>query len=134
MVEPSSSRPARVPPTILVVDDDEYIHGTLRAALRGLRPTLIQARTAADGFALATEHRPELAILDVGLPDASGYELARRLRGTPGLEGLRILILTGYEPDPAAGERAGSDGVLGKPFRLHEFLAIVDRLLERASP
>jgi DNA-binding response OmpR family regulator len=124
---PGSTRPR---PTILVVDDDDYVHGTLSAALRQLKPNLIHARTAADGLALATEHRPAIAIVDLGLPDASGYELTRRLRATPGLEALRIVILTGYEPDPAAAQRAGSDDILGKPFRLHEFLELVDRLLE----
>jgi CheY-like chemotaxis protein len=101
---PGSTRPR---PTILVVDDDDYVHGTLSAALRQLKPNLIHARTAADGLALATEHRPAIAIVDLGLPDASGYELTRRLRATPGLEALRIVILTGYEPDPAAAQRAG---------------------------
>ena len=124
---PRSTRPH---PTILVVDDDDYVHGTLAAALRQLKPNLIQARTAADGLALATEHRPAIAIVDLGLPDASGYDLTQRLRATPGLEALRIVILTCYEPDPAAAQRAGSDEILGKPFRLHEFLELVDRLLE----
>jgi DNA-binding response OmpR family regulator len=127
---PASARPH---PTILVVDDDDYVHGTLAAALRQLKPNLIQARTAADGLALAIEHRPALAIVDLGLPDASGYELTQRLRATPGLEALRIIILTGYEPDPAAAHQAGSDEILGKPFRLHEFLELVDRLLETTA-
>ena len=124
---------ARRHPTILVVDDDDYVHGTLAAALRQWKPNLIQARTAADGLALATEHRPAIAIVDLGLPDASGYELTRRLRATPGLEALRIVILTGYEPDPAAAQRAGADAILGKPFRLHEFLEVVNRLLETTA-
>jgi CheY-like chemotaxis protein len=127
---PASARPH---PTILVVDDDDYVHGTLAAALRQLKPNLIQARTAADGLALAIEHRPALAIVDLGLPDASGYELTQRLRATPGLEALRIVILTGYEPDPDAAQQAGSDEILGKPFRLHEFLELVDRLLETTA-
>jgi DNA-binding response OmpR family regulator len=130
MTSTDTSGSTRPRPTILVVDDDDYVHGTLSAALRQLKPNLIHARTAADGLALATEHRPAIAIVDLGLPDASGYELTRRLRATPGLEALRIVILTGYEPDPAAAQRAGSDDILGKPFRLHEFLELVDRLLE----
>jgi two-component system, OmpR family, KDP operon response regulator KdpE len=130
MLSTDAPRSARPHPTILVVDDDEYVHGTLAAALRQLKPTLIQARTAADGLALAIEHQPALAIVDLGLPDASGYELTQRLRATPGLEPLRIVILTGYEPDPAAAQQAGGDEILGKPFRLHEFLEVVNRLLE----
>ena len=128
---PKSTHPSH--PTILVVDDDEYVHGALAAALRQLRPTLVQARTAADGLALAIEHHPALAIVDLGLPDASGYELTRKLRDDPALEQLRIVILTGYEPDAAAAQQAGGDAILGKPFRLHEFLEVVNRLLETTT-
>jgi len=112
---PASARPH---PTILVVDDDDYVHGTLAAALRQLKPNLIQARTAADGLARAIEHRPALAIVDLGLPDASGYELTERLRATPGLEALRIVILTGYEPDPAADYVLGWTEVDTTPERV----------------
>lgn len=115
---------------MLVVDDDEYVHATLAAALRRLRPTVIRAQTAMDGLELAIHHRPDIAIVDLGLPDSDGYELTRRLRAEPDLRDLRIVILTGYEPDPTASQRAGANAILGKPFRLHEFLATVTRLLE----
>ena len=96
----ATPKTVRPHPTILVVDDDEYVHGTLAAALRQLKPTLVQAWTAAEGLALAIEHQPAIAIVDLGLPDASGYEFTEWLRATPGLEQLRIVILTGDEPDP----------------------------------
>jgi DNA-binding response OmpR family regulator len=133
MLPTATPKTARPHPTILVVDDDEYVHGTLAAALRQLKPTLVQAWTAAEGLALAIEHQPAIAIVDLGLPDASGYELTEWLRATPGLEQLRIVILTGYEPDPVAAQRAGGDAILGKPFRLHEFLEVVNRLLETTA-
>jgi two-component system KDP operon response regulator KdpE len=112
-------------PVILVVDDDEYVHSTLAAAMRGLRPEIIRAATAAEGLRLAIERRPDLAIVDVGLPDQDGYELTRALRSQQGLGGLRILILTGHLPDQAVAAAAGADAIMGKPFRLNEFLDTV---------
>ncbi|HEX7496145.1 MAG TPA: response regulator [Candidatus Limnocylindrales bacterium] len=107
------------------MDDDEYVLGTLEAALRGLRIHLLTARTAAEGEALALQHRPLLAIVDVGLPDRNGYRLAADLRMAPSLVGMRILILTGQSPDEAAARSSGVNGLVLKPFRLHQFLDLV---------
>jgi DNA-binding response OmpR family regulator len=123
-----------VAPTILVVDDDEYVHETLRAALRAMKVRIIKAGTAAEGLALAREARPELAIVDLGLPDADGYHLTRQLRADPDLAGLRILILTGHVPDEEAATAAGADAIVGKPFHLHKFLELVTEQLRETIP
>lgn len=112
-------------PSVLIVDDDEYVYGALEAALRGLRVHLLTARTAAEGEALALQHRPALAIVDVGLPDRNGYRLTADLRRSPSLTGMRILILTGQSPDEAAARDSGANGLILKPFRLHHFLDLV---------
>jgi DNA-binding response OmpR family regulator len=110
---------------VLIVDDDEYVHGALEAALRGLRVHLLTAHTAAEGEALALAHRPCLAIVDVGLPDRDGYRLTADLRRCPTLMGMRILILTGQSPDQIAARDSGANGLIQKPFRLHHFLDVV---------
>jgi DNA-binding response OmpR family regulator len=115
----------RAVPVILVVDDDEYVHSTLAAAMRGLRPEIILAATAADGLRLALAHLPDLAIVDVGLPDQDGYALTRAMRERPELADLRICILTGHLPDEALAREAGANAIIGKPFRLNEFLDTV---------
>jgi DNA-binding response OmpR family regulator len=126
MVHASPKRAANCrSPSVLVVDDDEYVLGTLEATLRGLRVRLLTASTAAEGEALALQHRPVLAIVDVGLPDRNGYRLAADLRLAPSLAGMRILILTGQSPDEAAARDSGVNGVILKPFRLHNFLDLV---------
>jgi DNA-binding response OmpR family regulator len=112
-------------PCVLIVDDDEYVHGALEAALRGLRVHLLTAHTAAEGEALALQYRPVLAIVDVGLPDRDGYQLTADMRHESSLAAMRILILTGQSPDEAAANRAGANGLLAKPFRLHHFLDVV---------
>jgi DNA-binding response OmpR family regulator len=112
-------------PSVLIVDDDEYVHGALEAALRGLRVHLLTAHTAEEGEALALQHRPCLAIVDVGLPDRDGYRLTADLRKSSSLSSMRVLILTGQSPDERAARHAGANGLIQKPFRLHHFLDVV---------
>jgi two-component system, OmpR family, KDP operon response regulator KdpE len=112
-------------PCVLIVDDDEYVHGALEAALRGLRVHLLTAHTAAEGEALALQYHPVLAIVDVGLPDRDGYQLTADMRKVSSLVGMRVLILTGQSPDEDAADRAGANGLIQKPFRLHHFLDLV---------
>lgn len=112
-------------PGVLIVDDDEYVHGALEAALRGLHVHLLTAHTAAEGESLALQHCPVLAIVDVGLPDRDGYQLTADMRSESSLAGMRILILTGQSPDEEAANRAGANGLILKPFRLHHFLDLV---------
>jgi DNA-binding response OmpR family regulator len=113
----------------LIVDDDEYVHGALEAALRGLRVHLLTAHTAAEGEALALQYRPVLAIVDVGLPDRDGYQLTADLRRESSLGAMRVLILTGQSPDENAAARAGANSLIQKPFRLHNFLDVVRQQL-----
>lgn len=115
----------RTAPVILVVDDDEYVHSTLAAALRGLRAEIVRATTAAQGLDLALARLPDVAIVDVGLPDLDGYALTRVLRARPELGGLRICILTGHLPDESLAREAGANAIIGKPFRLDAFLDII---------
>ena len=112
-------------PCVLIVDDDEYVHGALEAAMRGLRVHLLTAHTAAEGEALALQYRPQLAIVDVGLPDRNGYQLTSDMRRDSSLSGMRVLILTGQSPDDVAASHAGANGLIQKPFRLHHFLDLV---------
>jgi DNA-binding response OmpR family regulator len=116
---------SRAVPVILVVDDDEYVHSMLAAAMRGLRAEVIRATTAAQGLELALERRPDVAIVDVGLPDLDGYALTRAMRARTELASLRICILTGHLPDETLAREAGANAILGKPFRVQEFLDTV---------
>jgi DNA-binding response OmpR family regulator len=112
-------------PCVLIVDDDEYVHGALEAAMRGLHVHLLTAHTAAEGEALALQYQPQLAIIDVGLPDRNGYQLTADMRRDSSLCGMRVLILTGQSPDDVAANDAGANGLIQKPFRLHHFLDLV---------
>jgi len=109
--------PARNRRTVLVIEDNRDAGETLKELLEldGHRAWL--AADGKSGVALAREHRPEVVICDIGLPDMSGYEVARILRGDPDLRGMRLIALTGYaQPsDRDRAREAGFDAHLAKP-------------------
>lgn len=120
-------------PVVLIVDDDEYIRVAVRALLRNLRCEVLTAGTAAAALALARAHHPDLAILDVGLPDTDGYQLAYELRSEEDLAGMRIVFLTGHLPDASAVEVVGGNLFLGKPFGMQALLEAVRQQLAGAA-
>jgi DNA-binding response OmpR family regulator len=125
----SPDRAARV----LVVEDDEEIAQVLQ---RSLRLEGYEVRLAADGKAALTAHAdyvPDLVILDLGLPELDGIEVARRLRGS---DDVPILMLTARDALEARveGLDSGADDYLVKPFDRQELLARLRALLRRRPP
>ncbi len=121
------------PPRVLVVEDDEDIAQALQ---RSLRMEGYEVRAAADGAA-AIEHgrtfAPDLVILDLGLPEIDGIEVAKRLRDD---DDVPILILTARDAleSRVEGLDAGADDYLVKPFERQELLARMRALLRRRPP
>jgi PAS domain S-box-containing protein len=112
---------------VLVVDDNQDACLLLAEVLQQVGH---QVRTAEDGrvaLAVLESFRPDVAILDIGLPGMSGYELAARIRAVPGLEGLRLFALTGYgqASDAARTKEAGFDVHLVKPIEMKRLLALL---------
>ncbi|MBS0658898.1 MAG: PAS domain-containing protein [Verrucomicrobia bacterium] len=113
----------------LLVVDDNADSAQAMAMLQRARGH--EVRTAGDGpqaLELAQEFRPEVVLLDIGLPGMDGFEVARRLRAEPAQAGLRIYAMSGYRSDQdlAQAEEAGFDAYLVKPVdleRLRELLA-----------
>ncbi len=120
-------------PRVLVVEDDEDIAQALQ---RSLRMEGYEVHTVADGKA-ALEHErafaPDLVILDLGLPELDGLEVARRLRDG---DDVPILILTARDAleSRVEGLDAGADDYLVKPFERQELLARMRALLRRRPP
>lgn len=120
--------------TILTVDDDPGFRGFLSALLERSGFLAVQAGDAQGALAAASEHRPDAAILDVGIPGGSGYGLCRDLRDAYG-SGLPVLFVSGSRTEPvdrAAGILVGGDDYLVKPIDPDELLARLRRLLERS--
>lgn len=116
---------------ILLVDDDPRLRDLLRLALERAEFTVI---TAADGqvaLTHAARERPDLIVLDVGLPELDGFEVCRRIRAK---SEVPILFLTARddEIDRVLGLEMGGDDYVTKPFSPRELVARVRRILKRS--
>jgi two-component system, OmpR family, KDP operon response regulator KdpE len=109
-------------PLVLVVEDEPQVRRFLRAALSSHGYRLIEAGGVREGEQLATSHTPDVYLLDLGLPDGDGVELARRLREWTRAP-IIVLSARGREEDKVNALDAGADDYLTKPFGVNELLA-----------
>ena len=102
---------------VLVVEDNRDAAGSLRMVLEMFGHEVRAAHSGPDGVREAAAWRPDVVLSDIGLPGFDGYEVARRIRRTPGLEKAVLAALTGYgsEEDRRLGQEAGFDHHLVKP-------------------
>jgi len=121
------------PLTILAVDDDADV---LRATERILREAgfrVVTGATAAEALELTHHHHPALVLLDVMLPDGSGVDVARQLKGDPALADVFVILFSGTKVSPddqAKGLAEGlADGYMVRPLRRPELLARIDAFL-----
>ena len=119
MVLPVSANPKR---RILVVDDNVDVATSLAVLLRLSGHEVHVAHDGATALAVAGPHPPDVAILDIGMPNMNGHDLARRLRALPGLDKVLLIALTGRdnEEDRKQSAAAGFDHHLVKPVSLDE--------------
>ena len=118
---------------ILVIDDERAIRRFLKASLSAHGYIVLEAATGQEGLDGVTVHRPDLIILDIGLPDIDGFEVTKRLREwtqTP----IIILSVQEQEADKVAALDAGADDYLTKPFGVSELMARIRVALRHATP
>ena len=103
---------------VLVADDNPDSTESLEALLKFMGSDVRVAHDGLQAVQVAAEFRPELILMDVGMPGLSGLEATRRIRAQPGGETVRIFALTGWgqEPDKHRSAEAGCDGHLVKPI------------------
>ncbi|MET0981851.1 MAG: PAS domain-containing protein [Telluria sp.] len=121
-------RPAGV--RVLVVDDNVDAALTLSMILEVSGHTTRVAHDGIAALAAAKEFLPQVAFLDIGMPGLNGYETARALRRTPGLEGMLLVALTGWgtESDRLRSSEAGFDHHLTKPAQLQAVQELIAKL------
>src|SRR5262245_45096027 len=121
--------------TILVVEDAANVRELVATLLRQAGYEVEEASSAQEAIKFADCEVPALVLLDVVLPDVSGYELCRTLRDRFG-EALPIIFVSGTRTDPldsVAGLLVGADDYIVKPFESAELIARVRRALTRSA-
>ena len=127
---PASAIPGARAGRVLVVDDNQDALVMLLDALKHADIEAVGAGTAKQAMELASAVRPDVAVLDIGLPDVNGFDLARALRALPGGSWIRLIALTGYgrEQDKAAAHAAGFDAFFAKPVDIPTLLEAMERV------
>jgi two-component system KDP operon response regulator KdpE len=116
---------------VLIVDDEPQILRALRTNLRARDYEVDLAQTGEDGLEMAARHRPDLVILDLGLPGIDGVEVIKGLRGWSEVP-IVVLTVREREQDKVAALDAGADDYVTKPFGMDELLARMRAALRRA--
>lgn len=119
--------------TALVVEDDRDIVELLTIHLADLNCTVEPAYRGQEGLRKALDHRYDLIILDVMLPDLDGTEVCRRVRGKEILTPILMLTAKSEEFDKVLGLELGADDYITKPFSIREFVARVKAIFRRVD-
>ena len=116
---------------ILVADDDEDILALVTTVLERDGYKVVAARDGAAAVAAAAQQRPDLAVLDVSMPELDGLEVLRRLRADPGTSDVPVVMLSArvQEDDVKTGFETGANAYVQKPFSPRELSDRVAELL-----
>jgi two-component system, OmpR family, response regulator len=119
---------------LLVVDDEPNIRELLSTSLRFAGFEVVAAANGREALAAADQHAPDLAVLDVMLPDMDGFTVTRRLRAAG--KHFPVLFLTAKDDteDKVTGLTVGGDDYVTKPFSLDEVVARIRAVLRRTQP
>jgi len=122
-------------PQILVVEDNETNMKLFREVLLATGHRTLEARTGGQAVELATEHSPDLVLMDIQLPDIGGVEALGRLRADERTASVPVVALTAQamEGDRERFLAAGFDGYLSKPVNIADLIATVKHYCEGGS-
>ena len=117
---------------VLVADDDDDILLLVTTRLKRDGFDVVSARNGIEALALAREHKPRVAVLDVGMPGLDGLEVLTAIRAADELKDTRVVLLTAkaQESDVRRGYDSGADAYVKKPFSPTELAARVRELYE----
>ncbi len=117
---------------ILIVDDEPNIIGTVAPLLRSRGYVVFSAMSGRAGLEAAEHNKPDLMVLDLGLPDMDGVAVCREVRQTSGMP-IVVLSARGAEADKVSALDAGADDYVTKPFGAEELLARIRATLRRTE-
>lgn len=114
----------------LIVDDSDVLRRLIEMCLRPVGFEIATASCGAEAVDVAASFDPDLVLLDIGLPDMTGWEVLAMLRESPVNADAKVLILSGYEDVHVEAKRLGADGALVKPFRNDELRDVAVALVD----
>lgn len=119
--------------TILIVEDTQDNFDLIEDALED-EHNLIHATTGQEGLAQARTHKPDLILLDMGLPGMDGWEVAQHLKADPETRTVPVVALTAHAMtgDREKCLKVGCDDYMAKPINVSELVAMIDRHLTHA--
>jgi len=118
---------------ILIVDDEGHIREVIRVALKKAGMDVIEARDGKEALARFAAGRPDLIVLDIGMPEFDGLDVCREIRKTSDVP-ILFLSARDEEIDRILGLEIGGDDYVTKPFSPRELVARVNVILRRLSP
>jgi two-component system phosphate regulon response regulator PhoB len=123
-------------PSVLIAEDESALVTLLRYNLEREGYRVLEAQDGEEALLVAAEEKPDLVLLDWMLPQLSGIEVCRRLRGRQETRNVPIIMLTarGEESDRIRGLDTGADDYLTKPFSMTELLARLRAVMRRIRP
>ncbi len=116
---------------VLVVEDSDSVRRLIEVCLRVLDVVVSSAPDGPQGIEAIHADKPDVVVLDIGLPGLDGWEVLRQLRADPATEHLKVLVLTAHA-QPEMADRAaqgGADAFMTKPFRPADLREQVEKLL-----
>ena len=128
---PAESTGSAATTRLLIVDDNADARETLADLLQVLGYEVRCAGDAPSAMAVLDDYRPQLALLDIGLPGEDGYSLARRMRADGRMAQAKLVALSGYssDTDRAKGSGGHFDQHLLKPVSVDDLLKVLEQLL-----
>ncbi|MBT8103233.1 MAG: response regulator [Woeseia sp.] len=123
----ADSTPSPGPRKVLVVEDNENARDGLCQLLQLWGHEVLEAADGKEALALFRSERPDIALVDIGLPQVSGYEVATTVRKEVALDGVQLVALTGYgqESDRQRAMDAGFDSHIVKPANVKDLIAVL---------
>ena len=121
--------------TVLLVEDDPASIDIFTTILRHGGYPVLSAKTAAGGVEMAVAHQPDIVVVDIGLPDAPGFDVLSELTDHPSTQDIPLIVCTVhvFEHDVIRARHAGGDVFLKKPISPQDLLATVNRLISSGA-
>ena len=129
-----SDPPRSAPKRILIVEDNPLNMKLLRDILDAHGYATITTELGVAAVTLAVTHHPDLILMDLQLPDISGFDAVRQLKDHPATRAIPVIAVTAFAlaGDQEKALRGGCDGYVAKPIALHDFLDVVERFVGAA--